>query len=53
MHPWLKNTVIISVLLYFLLFFQEPTATPSGKKEVGVPEVGVSEERVCCRPSSC
>ena len=35
-------------------FFQEPTAIPSRKKkkkkkEVGVPEVGVSEERVCCK----
>ena len=27
--------------------FQEPTAIPSRKEEVGVPEVGVSEEGVC------
>ena len=30
--------------------FQEPTTIPSRKKnEVGVPEVGESEEGVCCK----
>ena len=34
-----------------LFFFQEQTAIPSTKKkkEMGVPEIGVSEEGVCCK----
>ena len=37
-------------VLLLLLLLQETTAIPSRKKnEVGVPEVGVSEEGDCCK----
>ena len=43
------NDVFVSISLSLFFFQARPPFQVGEKKEMGVPEVGVSEEGVCCK----
>ena len=49
LHYIIILVLFIYIFIYLFIKSQPPYQVEKKKKEMGVPEVGVSEEGVCCK----